>query len=87
MGLMRKWKWLIVLVIAMSVGKVGFHYWPPLGDEHTLGLLAIIFGLYGTGYAAARLDELVGDSKVRIRIQLDRWRPRIEVTRLTPKEQ
>lgn len=81
---MKKWKWLIIEVVCIVAGILGFYFCPPMHNASPIALLAIIFGLYWAGYAAARLDDKVGG--VRIHVEIKRWKPHIEITPLRAKQ-
>jgi uncharacterized membrane protein YtjA (UPF0391 family) len=81
---MKKWKWLIIEVGSIVAGVLGFYFWSQLGEPSVIALLAMIFGLYGAGYAAARIDDIVGP--IRIHVQVENWRPHIKITPIEPRQ-
>jgi len=75
---MKKWKWLIILVVCIVAGVLGFYFISPLQDVSPIAILAIIFGLYWSGYAASRLGDNMPNVKVHVKVK--GWKPHITVT-------
>ena len=77
---MKKWTWLIIEVVCIVAGVLGFYLSPPMHDISGIALLAIILGLFWAGYAASRLDANMRDVKVHVEVK--GWKPHITVTPL-----
>ena len=77
---MRKWKWLIIEVTAIAIGILGFYFWSVLAVPSPIALLALVFGLYWAGYAAAQMENIVG--AIKIHVQVRNWKPSISITKV-----
>ena len=78
--IMKKWKWLIILVICTVAGVLGFYFLPLMHDTSPITILAIVLGLYGAGYAASRLDANM--RPVKIHVGVKDGKPHMTVTPL-----
>lgn len=65
-----KWKWIIVLIAAVCMAMVGAAF-----QQQVWGLLLLIVGIYGCGYASGRLDEITGPMTMTIQLGFHQGKP------------